>query len=239
MNDLYIRRMTIDWNVIDRNSYLHSIPALRELNELSFHSGVTLFAGENGTGKSTLLEAIAVAAGFNAEGGTKNYRFSTYDDVSGLSSAVQLIRGVRRQRYGFFFRAESFFNVATAIMTKYNDDGQLPDYHSKSHGESFLSFMQTASRDGLYLMDEPEAALSVQRQLTLLIHISELARQGAQFIIATHSPILLGLPGAEILQFDEEGIRPVEYEETESYRITKLFVENRKGMLRRLLEEED
>ena len=239
MNDLYIRRMTIDWNAIERDSYLHSIAALRGLDELCFHNGVTLFAGENGTGKSTLLEAIAVAAGFNAEGGTKNYRFSTYDDVSGLSSAVQLIRGVRRQRYGYFFRAESFFNVATAIMTKYNDDGQLPDYHAKSHGESFLSFMQTASRDGLYLMDEPEAALSVQRQLTLLIHISELARQGAQFIIATHSPILLGLPGAEILQFDEEGIRPVEYEETESYRITKLFVENRKGMLRRLLEEED
>ena len=236
--DRFIRQLRIDWDRIPPDSYLRNIPALRSLETMDFSHAVTLFAGENGTGKSTLLEGMAQASGFNPEGGTKNFHFSTYDDVSELHSAIQLIRGVRRQRHGFFFRAESFFNVASAILNEY-DDGKQPDYHSQSHGESFLNFIQDAGEDGLYLMDEPEAALSPQRQLTLLIHIVKMAERGAQFIIATHSPILLGIPDAEILAFSDEGIHPVTYEETESYRITKLFVENRERMLGYLLKEED
>ena len=239
MTDLFIREAQIDWNKVDPDSYVRNIPALRSLNQLRFHRNVTLLAGENGTGKSTLLEAVAKAAGFNAEGGTRNYAFSTYEDVSDLTEAVHLIRGTRRLRGGFFFRAETFFNVATVTKLNYNDDGQLPDYHAESHGESFLTFIRRANRDGLYLMDEPEAALSPQRQLTLLIHIVRLAEAGAQFIIATHSPILLGLPDAEIYGFSEEGVTPMRYEETESYRITRLFLENRERMLEKLLEEEE
>ena len=139
---------------------------------------------------------------------------------------------------GFCFRAESFFNVATAIMQKYNDDGQLPDYHAESHGESFLSFMQRADENGIYLMDEPEAALSPQRQLSLLIHIAGMARAGAQFIIATHSPILLGIPDAEILAFDGTGVHPCEWDDTESVCVTKLFLESPARMIRMLLSDE-
>ena len=238
-NDLFIRALSIDWNEVEKDSYLRHIPALKDLDFLQFRKNVTFFVGENGSGKSTLLEAIAVSYGFNAEGGTKNYNFSTYNDLSGLAEAIRLSRGIIGPLAGYFFRAESFFNVATAIMEKYNDDGFLPDYHKVSHGESFLDFMSHSSRQGIYLMDEPEAALSPQRQLTLLLHIIQMAEAGSQFIIVTHSPILLGIPNAEILEFSDAGICPCEYEETESYRITKLFIENRKRMLDRLLHDDE
>ena len=233
--DLFIRALSVDWNRVERDSYLRRIPALKNLEELRFRKNVTFFAGENGSGKSTLLEALAVSYGFNAEGGTKNYNFSTYNDLSGLAEALRLSRGLMKPRAGYFFRAESFFNVATAIMEKYNDDGMLPDYHKVSHGESFLDFMSRSERQGIYLMDEPEAALSPQRQLSLLIHIAQMAEIGSQFIIVTHSPILLGVPDAEILEFSDAGIQPCAYEDTESYRITRLFIENRERMLNRLL----
>ena len=237
MNDRYIQRVLINWDKIEQDSYLREIQAIHDLEELDLHKNITFFVGENGSGKSTLLEAIAVAHGFNAEGGTINYRFSTYDDVSELSQAVTLVRGYRKPKSGYFFRAESFFNVATALTMKYNDDGAMPDFHAESHGESFLSFMQGSDREGLYLMDEPEAALSPQRQLTLLIHIVKMAEKGSQFIIVTHSPILLGIPDAEIYSFDDGDVHPVGYEETESYQVTKLFLENREMMLKRLLGE--
>ena len=236
MEDLFLRAVEIDWGQVPRDSYLRGIPALRGLERLEFGAAATFLVGENGSGKSTLLEALAVAAGFNAEGGTRNYHFNTYDDVSGLSGAVRLIRGTRRPDAGYFFRAESFFNVATALVRDYND-GSAPDYHAFSHGESFLAFLQGSDRRGLYLMDEPEAALSPQRQLTLLIHIARMAREGSQFIIASHSPILLGTPEAQLLSFDGGAVRPVAYEDTDSYRVTRLFLENRELMLRRLLEE--
>ena len=238
MNDRFIRALTVDWRCVGENSYLRGIGALRGLERLEFERPVTLLAGENGSGKSTLLEAVAVVAGFNGEGGTRNYRFSTYDDLSELAGAIALVRGFRRPRSGYFFRAESFFNVATAALREYNYDAAMPDYHAESHGESFLSFMQSAHPDGLYLMDEPEAALSPQRQLTLLLHIARMAGAGAQFIIATHSPILLGIPEARILNFDGDGIRPVEYEQTDSYQVTKLFLNSREALLRRLLDED-
>ena len=232
--NLFIRGLSLDWEQVPGDSYLRRISALRGLDSLDFRRNITFFTGENGSGKSTLLEAIALAAGFSAEGGTRNMRFSTYDDVSGLSGALRLIRGTRKPAAGFFFRAESFFNVATAIVRNYNDDGAMPDYHAESHGESFLSFMQRARPDGLYQMDEPEAALSPQRQLTLLIHITELARAGAQMVIATHSPILLGVPDAEILAFGPEGIRPIPYDDAESVQVSRLFLENPARMVRML-----
>ena len=234
---LFIREAAIDWDVVPRDSYLRDISALKGFSRLAFESNVTFFAGENGTGKSTLLEGIAVAYGFNAEGGTQNYRFSTYQDVSELEEAIRLVKGYRKRNSGYFFRAESFFNVATVTNLQYNDDGRLPDYHAQSHGESFLSFLQDEAREGVYLMDEPEAALSPQRQLTLMRHIYYMAMEGSQFIIATHSPILLGLPGAHILNFSDEGIRPIRYEDTESYQITKLFLERRRQMLEELFKD--
>ena len=231
---LFIREAAVDWDEVPRDSYLRDIPALKGFDRLYFDSNVTFFAGENGTGKSTLLEGIAVAYGYNAEGGTRNYQFSTYHDVSELEQAIRLVKGYRKRNSGYFFRAESFFNVATATALKYNDDGQLPDYHAQSHGESFLTFLQDECREGVYLMDEPEAALSPQRQLTLLLHIHCMALEGSQFIIATHSPILLGLPGSRILNFSEDGIQPIQYEDTESYQITKLFLERRELILKEL-----
>ena len=234
---LFIREAAIDWDVVPRDSYLRNISALKGFSRLAFESNVTFFAGENGTGKSTLLEGIAVAYGFNAEGGTQNYRFSTYQDVSELEKAIRLVKGYRKRNSGYFFRAESFFNVATVTNLQYNDDGRLPDYHAQSHGESFLSFLQDEAREGVYLMDEPEAALSPQRQLTLMRHIYYMAMEGSQFIIATHSPILLGLPGAQILNFSDEGIWPIRYEDTESYQITKLFLERRRQMLDELFKD--
>lgn len=234
---LFIREAAIDWDVVPRDSYLRNISALKGFSRLAFESNVTFFAGENGTGKSTLLEGIAVAYGFNAEGGTQNYRFSTYQDVSELEEAIRLVKGYRKRNSGYFFRAESFFNVATVTNLQYNDDGRLPDYHAQSHGESFLSFLQDEAREGVYLMDEPEAALSPQRQLTLMRHIYYMAMEGSQFVIATHSPILLGLPGAQILNFSDEGIRPIRYEDTESYQITKLFLERRRQMQDELFKD--
>lgn len=234
---LFIREAAIDWDVVPRDSYLRNISALKGFSRLAFESNVTFFAGENGTGKSTLLEGIAVAYGFNAEGGTQNYRFSTYQDVSELEEAIRLVKGYRKRNSGYFFRAESFFNVATVTNLQYNDDGRLPDYHAQSHGESFLSFLQDEAREGVYLMDEPEAALSPQRQLTLMRHIYYMAMEGSQFIIATHSPILLGLPGAQMLNFSDEGIRSIRYEDTESYQITKLFLERRRQMLDELFKD--
>ena len=234
---LFIREAAIDWDVVPRDSYLRNISALKGFSRLAFESNVTFFAGENGTGKSTLLEGIAVAYGFNAEGGTQNYPFSTYQDVSELEEAIRLVKGYRKRNSGYFFRAESFFNVATVTNLQYNDDGRLPDYHAQSHGESFLSFLQDEAREGVYLMDEPEAALSPQRQLTLMRHIYYMAMEGSQFIIATHSPILLGLPGAQILNFSDEGIRSIRYEDTESYQITKLFLERRRQMLDELFKD--
>lgn len=239
MLDRYLRSLQIDWKRVPDHSYLHEIAALRTLTSLEFDRSITFFAGENGTGKSTLLEAVAVASGFNPEGGTLNYRFSTYDETFDLSRAMRLVRGVKRPTSGFFFRAESFFNLSTKAE-EYDREIYRPsfgdkDLHKQSHGESFLSFFQTFDRAGLYIMDEPEAALSPQRQLTLLIHIIEMAEKGAQFIIATHSPILLGAPGSRILSFDGEEIHPCDYEDTESYRITKMFISDYKHFLDRLL----
>lgn len=241
INQQLLTGVSIDWNRIDRGSYLRGIPAIAEVGRIDFRKPVTFLVGENGSGKSTLLEAIAVAYGFNPEGGTRNYSFSTYDSHSELCEAVRLSRGVRRAGWGYFLRAESFYNVATKEDEYSRGPGGRPQhFHERSHGESFLALAQDSFRPGgLYLLDEPEAALSPQRQLTLLVEIDRCAKGGAQFLIATHSPILLGLPGAEILTFDDGPIHSCTYEETDSYQVTELFINSREQLLRRLLETQE
>lgn len=230
----FIRSVLIDWNKIGARSYLRNIDALKGLEKLEFRKPITFFVGENGSGKSTLLEAIAISYGFNPEGGTKNYVFSTYDSHSELCDAITISKGYRKPNWGYFLRAESFYNVATK---EEEYAGHLSEkYHEKSHGESFLAIAQKHLRpNGIYILDEPEAALSPQRQLTLLMEVCECAKNGAQFIIVTHSPILLGIPDAEILTFDSGSIHSCNYEETDSYQVTEMFINNRKQLLDRLL----
>ena len=239
MEQRFIQQVTIDWSKISSYSYLRKIPALQLEESIKFNKNITFFVGENGTGKSTLLEAIAVAEGFNPEGGTKNYNFSTYNSHSELHEAIRMYRSYIKPKYGYFLRAESFYNVASK-EEEYADAWHPSEkYHEKSHGESFLALAQNSFRpNGLYLLDEPEAALSPQRQLTLLIEISRLSKQGAQFIIASHSPILLGIPDAQILSFDDGVIHECQYEDTDSYQVTEMFINNREYFLSRLLNEE-
>jgi predicted ATPase len=223
------------------DAYPFRIPAVRHLQRLEFHPAVTFFIGENGTGKSTLLEAIATKYGFNAEGGSKNFNFSTEDTHSDLHDFIRLERGVMHPSDGFFLRAESFYNVATEIdrlgVERAYGGTSL---HGQSHGEAFLSLLQHRFQgDGVYLLDEPEAALSPQRQLSVLTLLHRLVYHQSQLVIATHSPILLAYPNARIYQFSEEGISQVQYTETEHYQITKDFLNHHDRMLDLLLSAED
>lgn len=238
MNEQFIQRVSICWEHIDERSYLRDIDALRGLEHIEFNKPVTFFVGENGTGKSTMLEAIAVAMGFNPEGGSKNYNFSTYDSHSELYDAIRVAKSYRKPDWGYFLRAESFYNVATKEMEYADILHPSQKFHEKSHGESFLELAQTQLKPkGLYFLDEPEAALSPQRQLTLLMEIDRCAKEESQFVIVTHSPILLGLPGAEILSFDNGQVCTCKYEETESYQVTEMFINHRERLLEQLLEQ--
>ncbi len=230
----------------DLDSYLYDLPAVQHLlktGELELSSPVTFFVGENGAGKSTLLEAIAVAHGFNPEGGTVNFNFSTRNSHSNLHRAISL--GKRQfPKDGFFLRAESLYNVASNLDDLSSAYPPLIDsyggisLHTQSHGESFLSIIQNRfGGNGLYILDEPEAALSPSRLLTLMIEIDRLVKDNSQFIIATHSPVLMAFPNAEVLEFSQSGIRKTDYRETEHYRITKGFLENPERMLRYLLND--
>ncbi len=227
-------------SVPDFKVYPFAIPSIQSLDELELDAKVTFLIGENGSGKSTLIEAIAVLAGFNAEGGSKYFRFSTRGSESCLHQFMRPVRGHRRPRDGFFLRAESYFNVATEVeqlgVGHYYGNVSL---HEQSHGESFLALAtHRFYGDGLYILDEPEAALSPQRQLTLLSIIHDLVEQRAsQLVIATHSPILMAYPKALIYRLAPSGIERVAYEDTEHYRITRDFLSSPerffKGLFRR------
>lgn len=234
----YIRDVTLTLPVSEE-SYLSQIPAVQHLmtnKSLSLTSPVTFFVGENGTGKSTLLEAIAVAYGFNAEGGTKNFQFSTNNSHSELYKHLSLLKAAYAKD-GFFLRAESFYNVASYVdEVNAVDSYGGTSLHRQSHGESFLALVQNRfSGNGLYILDEPEAALSPLRLLTLMGEIDILVKNNSQLLIATHSPMLMTFPNAEILEFSEKGIKSVSYKQTEHYRITRSFLENPEKMLKHLL----
>ncbi len=223
---LYIQKVVFS-APFEEKTYLTDIPAVRFLmqQELMLKKKVTFFVGENGSGKSTLMEAIATAFGFNPEGGTRNFTFATANTHSELCEHITLVKKDYPQD-GFFLRAESFYNMAgyiDEVKATHNYGGV--SLHNQSHGESFLALVQNRfSGNGLYILDEPESALSPMRLLTLLSEIHRLAQNNSQFIIATHSPILMAYPGAQILQFSEAGIEEVAYEQTEHYAITKAFL---------------
>ncbi|QDH71155.1 AAA family ATPase [Marilutibacter alkalisoli] len=225
---------------VDHRAYPYNIAAVRELDGIEFHPNVTFLVGENGSGKSTVLEAIAIALGFGPEGGTRNVRFKTVESVSPLHQALRLSRGAPMPRDGYFLRAESFFNVASYMDEVGYTDGYGGSLHASSHGESFMAVLVNKLRgDGIYLFDEPEAALSPSRQLAALRAIHDLVEDHSQFIIATHSPILLSYPHARIILFDRSGVSEVSYEETEHYAITRDFLNHYPRRLEQLLADED
>ncbi|AXA93991.1 AAA family ATPase [Massilia sp. YMA4] len=241
--DLTLRRDIVP----DFDRYPFNLPAVRHLQVLPFHPAVTFIVGENGSGKSTLLEAIAVALGFNAEGGSRNFNFGTRASHSVLHEYVRIAKGFRRPRDGYFLRAESFFNVATEIERL--DEVGLGDpisgayggrsLHEQSHGESFMALLTHRFRGrGLYVLDEPEAALSPQRQLAAMARIHQLVKEGSQFIIATHSPILMAYPDARIYACTDKGLRRTDYVDTEHYQVTHDFLVNPQRTLDVLLADE-
>ena len=250
MADPFLRAVELppDRDGHPRSGYPWTLPAIVPLSAgLALHPSVTYLIGENGSGKSTLLEAIAVAAGMNPEGGSSSFAFATRASHSALSSAIRLVRGGRRPRTDFFLRAESLFNAATYLEQLRDDTGLGGDplsayggrsLHEQSHGESFLAVMiERFGADGLYLLDEPEAALSTQNCLTALRRIHELVRAGSQLIIATHSPIILAYPEATIYSCGEHGLEAIEYEDADPVRLTRSFVEARARFLAELLRD--
>lgn len=233
----------------DLAAYPFSVPAIAALSELRFHSRIVFFVGENGSGKSTLLEAIAAHYGFGREGGNRNFNFTTTDSNNSVDPLVRALRLSfdLRTGMGFFLRAESFFNTATHIDSLDRERSTaLPislsygggSLHTRSHGETFLTLLQTKfQRNGFFLLDEPEAALSPQRQLSFLVLIHDVLKKykDAQFIISSHSPVLLGYPGAQLLSFDGGHIHEINYEEIPAAQIVRRFVNDRENFLAKLL----
>jgi predicted ATPase len=243
-------------DAIDRSAYPFAVPAIASLRQITVRSRVLCFVGENGSGKSTMLEAIALASGFGHEGGTRNFRFSTQDrpaespdaPVERLADALRL-SWARRPRDGFFLRAESFYNVATHLDRMARDTTMGPSplasyggvsLHQHSHGESFFTlFLERFGGNGFYLLDEPEAALSAARQLALMLRMRDLLAgdEDTQFVIATHSPILLGFPEAQICSFDGGRMHEIAYRDTDAYILTRRFLDSPERMLRELFDD--
>lgn len=221
--------------ILDRSVHPFYLPVIKWLDKLHFHPKVTFLVGENGSGKSTLIEAIATAYGFNPEGGSKNFTFSTTSTHSTLHEYLRLAKGFKKPKDGYFLRAESYYNLATNIdqldesggWKKIIDSYGWKSLHNQSHGESFFAlFMNRFGWQGLYILDEPEAALSPQRQFELLVRLHHLVEDNSQFIIATHSPILLSYPDAQILQITNGELKPVSYQQTDTYRLYHSFLSN-------------
>ncbi len=232
----YLREISIDPDAeFDDSEYPFSIPAVRNMNTITAHPDVTFFVGENGAGKSTILEAIAVGMGLPREGGHGDIRRHE-QEVSSLQETLKLVKSFRKPRASFFLRAESLFNV----LTFYEEIGSpgRSALHQRSHGEAFMDVMLNFRPGGLYLLDEPEAALSPSRQMAALSAIHNLVQQDCQFIIATHSPILLSYPNAKILLFDGDGITEVAYEDTEHFAVTRDFLNHYENRLERLLADD-
>ncbi len=226
---------------IDKSKYPFNIPVLKNFEELKLKSPVTFFVGENGSGKSTLIEAIALAIGLNAEGGSQNFAFKTNDSHSELYKDLIISKTGNRPTTKYFLRAESFYNVASEIENLGTDaiiSHGGKSLHHLSHGEAFLQLIENRFYDkGLYILDEPESALSPLRQMKLLVLINELVKNGSQFIIATHSPILLSYPNANIYDFDNN-MNEIPYKDTENYKLYELFINNQEMMIERLLSED-
>ena len=245
MRVLYIPRMSL-LEPLPRESYLSRLPVVRQLEKgIDFHKQVTFFVGENGSGKSTLIEALAISQHFNPEGGTKNFSFSTEDSHSELCNYILAVRGAIYPRDGFFLRAESFYNVASSIDQMDREPGigapVINSYggvslHRQSHGESFLALVENRfGGNGLYILDEPEAALSPRGIIRLIRNMDRLVKANSQFIISTHSPLLLAIPGAEIYQITAEGITAVPYTQTDHYRTTVRFLQNPESAIEDIL----
>lgn len=229
--------------------YPFSIPAIRNLDEIELDENVTFIIGENGTGKSTLIEAVAIHLGFNSEGGSKNFNFATRASHSELFNHIVVPRAPNRPTDGYFLRAESFYNVASELERLDDPSYEAPPLtkayggkglHEQSHGESFFSLLNYRLQGGgFYIFDEPEAALSPQRQLAMLAIMHRLIYHKSQILIATHSPIIMAYPNATIYQLTDDKIERIDYKETDHYQITKSFLESPERMLRTLLTEED
>lgn len=249
-SNLYIQEVRLS-KEIPRNNYLSKLPVVRSLRKmggLKFNKKVTFIVGENGIGKSTLIEGMAVAMGFNPEGGTVNFNFSTNDSHSDLYNFLTVSRGYMRHKDGFFLRAESFYNVASNIDEMDAEPGLGPkvitsyggiSLHKQSHGESFMALVENRFiGNGIYILDEPEAALSPMRLMRLMVCMQELVKKNSQFIISTHSPILMTFPNAEVLEITDEGIKSVNYKDTEHFIVTKRFMDAPEKIIENLLGDE-
>jgi predicted ATPase len=228
----FIKTVELAHEFIERpGAYPYNIPAVKALNRLEIHPKVTFLIGENGSGKSTILEALAVACGMNAEGGSQNFSFCTRASHSGLHECLRIGRTFAMPQLKYFLRAETFYNVATEIE-HLGVGGYGGSLHERSHGESFFALVQNRFEDcGLYFMDEPESALSPGRQVQFLGLMHNLCLRGSQFVIATHAPIIMSYPEAKMYLLDSQGIQETTYKQTDHYLDTRGFLNNPDAML--------